>query len=63
MWEAARAAPRGKFLAMQVFLKKKRKISNNLAYHLKELEEQTKRKISRRNQPRPEKINRLEKNH
>ena len=48
---AARAVLRGKFIAIQAFLKKQcRKISNNLTYHLKELEreEQTKPKVSRR---------------
>ena len=50
LWEAPKAVLRGKFIAMHDFLKKTRKISDNLTYHLKELvkEEQTKPKVSRR---------------
>ena len=46
-----KAVLRGKFVAIQAFLKKEEKSQiNNLAYHLKELEkgEQTKPKVSRR---------------
>ena len=45
---AARAVLRGKFIAIQAFLKKQEKTQiNNLTYHLKELEkEQTKPKAS-----------------
>ena len=48
-WDAAKAVLRGEFIKIQVFLKKtnKQTNSNNLTYHLKELEkeEQTKPKI------------------
>ena len=51
-WDAAKAVLRGEFIKIQVFLKKtnKQTNSNNLTYHLKELEkeEQTKPKIIRR---------------
>ena len=50
LWDAAKAVLRGKFTAIQSYLKKK-EISqiNNLTLHLKELEkeEQTKPKVSR----------------
>ena len=49
--DAAKAVLRGKFIAIQAFLKKQEKSQiNNLTYHLKELEneEQTKSKVSRR---------------
>ena len=41
---------RGKFIAIQIYLRKTRKISNNLTLHLKNLEkeEEKKLKISRR---------------
>ena len=47
---SCKAGLRGKFIAIQAFLKKKEKSQNkNLTYHLKELEkEQTKPKVSRR---------------
>ena len=51
LWDAARAVLRGKFIAIQAYLKKQEKSQiNNLTFHLKELEkeEQTKPKISRR---------------
>ena len=50
LWDAAKAVLRGKFRAIQAFLKKTRKISNNLTYHLKKSEkgEQTKPKVSRK---------------
>ena len=48
--DAAKAILRGKFIAIQSYLKKKRKISNNITLHSKPLEkeEQTKPKVSRR---------------
>ena len=51
LWEAAKAVLRGKFIAIQAYLKKQEKSQiNNLTLHLKELEkeEQTKPKVSRR---------------
>ena len=45
LWDAAKAVLRGKFIAIQVYLKKQVKSQiNNLTLHLKELEkeEQTK---------------------
>ena len=51
LWEAAKAVLRGKFTAIQAYLKKQEKSQiNNLTLHLKELEkeEQTKPKVSRR---------------
>ena len=51
VWEAAKAVLRGKFTAIQAYLKKQEKSQiNNLTLHLKELEkeEQTKPKVSRR---------------
>ena len=51
VWDAARAVLRGKFIAIQSYLKKQEKSHiNNLTLHLKELEkeEQTKPKVSRR---------------
>ena len=49
LWDAAKAILRGKFIAIQSYLKKQ-EISNNLTLHLKQLEkeEQTKPKVSRR---------------
>ena len=50
LWDAAKAVLRGKFIAIQAYLKKKEKSQiNNLTLHLKELEkeEQTKPKVSR----------------
>ena len=51
LWDAAKAPLRGKFIAIQAYLKKKEKSQiNNLTLQLKELEkeEQTKPKVSRR---------------
>ena len=51
LWDAAKAVLRGKFIAIQAYLKKQEKSQvNNLTLHLKELEkeEQTKSKVSRR---------------
>ena len=51
LWDAAKAVLRGKFIAIQAYLKKQEKTQvNNLTLHLKELEkeEQTKPKVSRR---------------
>ena len=51
LWDAAKAVLRGKFIAIQVYLKKQEKSQvNNLTLHLKELEkeEQTEPKVSRR---------------
>ena len=52
IWESAKALLRGKFITITVILIKRRLISNNLTYNLKELEKekQTKPKISRRNE-------------
>ena len=39
LWDAAKATPRGKFIAIQAYLKKQEKSQiNNLPLHLKELE-------------------------
>ena len=51
LWDAAKAFLRGKFIAIQAYLKKQEKSQiNNLTLHLKKLEkeEQTKPKVSRR---------------
>ena len=51
LWDAAKAVLRGKFIAIQSYLKKQEKSQiHNLTLHLKELEkeEQTKPKVSRR---------------
>ena len=51
LWDAAKAVLRGKFIAIQIYLKKQEKSQiNNLTLHLKELEkeEHTKPKVSRR---------------
>ena len=50
LWDATKAVLRGKFIAIQAYLKKQEKSQvNNLTLHLKELEkeEQTKPKVSR----------------
>ena len=55
LWDAAKAVLRGKFIAIQAFLKKQEKSQvNNLTLHLKKLEkeEQTKPVGQRRNQRR-----------
>ena len=51
LWDAAKAVLRGKFIAIQAYLKKQQTSKiNNLTLHLKELEkeEQTKPKVNRR---------------
>ena len=50
LWDAAKAVLRGKFIAIQAFLKKEEKSQiDNLTHHLNELEEeQTKPKVNRR---------------
>ena len=51
LWDAAKAVLRGRFIAIQAYLKKQEKSQiNNPTLHLKELEkeEQTKPKVSRR---------------
>ena len=51
LWDAGKAVLRGKFIAIQAYLKKQEKSPiNNLTLHLKELEkeEQTKPEVSRR---------------
>ena len=51
LWDAAKAVRRGRFIAIQAYLKKQEKSQiNNLTLHLKkvEKEEQTKPKVSRR---------------
>ena len=50
LWDAAKAVLRGKFIAIQSYLKKQEKSQvNNLTLHLKQLEEeQRKPKVSRR---------------
>ena len=51
LWDAAKAVLRGKFIAIQAYVKKQEKSQiNNLTVHLKQLEkeEQTKPKVSRR---------------
>ena len=51
LWDAAKAVLRGKFIAIQSYIKKQEKAQiNNLTWHQKQLEkeEQTKPKISRR---------------
>ena len=50
LWDAAKAVLRGKFIAIQAYLKKQETSQiNNLTLHQKELEkeEQTKPKVSR----------------
>ena len=50
IWDAAEAVLRGKFIAIWAYLKKQEKSQNNLTLWLKQLEkeEQTKSKVSRR---------------
>ena len=65
LWEAAKAVLRGKFIAIQAFLKKEEKSQiSNLTHHLNELEkeEQTKPKVSRRKEiiKIKEEINKIE---
>ena len=41
LWDAAKAVPRGKFIAIQAYLKKQEKSQiNNLTLHLEELEKE-----------------------
>ena len=52
LWDAAKAVLRGKFIAIQAYLRKQEKAQrNNLPLHLKELEreQQTRPKVRRRN--------------
>ena len=39
-WDTAKAVLRGRFIAIQAYLKKQEKKSNNLALHLKQLEKE-----------------------
>ena len=51
LWDAAKAVLRGKFIAIQSYLKKQEKSQiNNLTLHLKEVEkeEQTEPEVSRK---------------
>ena len=51
LWDAAKAILRGKFIAIQIYLRKQEKAQiNKLTLHLKQLEreEQTRPKVSRR---------------
>ena len=49
LWDEAKEVLRGKFIAMQSYLKKQEKFQiNNLTLHLKQLEEQKNPKVSRR---------------
>ena len=53
LWDAAKAVLRGKFIAIQSYLKKQEKSQiNSLTLYLKQLdkEEQRKPKVSRRNE-------------
>ena len=52
LWGIAKAALKGKFIAIQSHLREQEKISNNLTLHLKQLEKEDKRKpkVSRRKQ-------------
>ena len=65
LWDAAKAVLRGKFVAIQAFLKKDEKSQiDNLTHHLNELEkeEQEKPKVSRRKEiiKIKEEINKIE---
>ena len=65
LWDAAKAVVRGKFIAVQAFLKKEEKSQiDDLTHHLNELEEeeQTKPKVSRRKEiiKIKEEINKIE---
>ena len=53
LWDAAKAVQRGKFIAIQSYLRKQEKSQiNNLSLHLKQLEKEEDRnpKVSRREQ-------------
>ena len=65
LWDAAKAVPRGKFIAIQAFLKKEERSQiDPLTHHLNELEkeEQKRPKISRRKEiiKIKEEINKIE---
>ena len=45
LWDVAKAVLRGKLIMIQAFFKNEKSQINNLTYHLKELEEQTKPKV------------------
>ena len=64
LWDAAKAVLRGKFIAIQAFLKKEEKSQiDNLTHHLNELEkEQAKPKVIRRKEiiKNREEINKIE---
>ena len=50
LWDTARAIPRGKFIAIQAYLKKIEKIQiNNITLHVQELEEQKANKAQSEN--------------
>ena len=60
LWDAAKTVLRGKFIAIQSYLKKQGTSQiNNLTLHLKELEkeEQTKPKVSRRKEIKDQRRN------
>ena len=40
LWDAAKAVLRGKFIAIEAYLKKQKSQINNLTLHLKELEKE-----------------------
>ena len=40
LWDTVKAVLRGKFIALQAYLKKQEKKSNNLTLHLKQLEKE-----------------------
>ena len=46
LWDTAKAFLRGKFIVTQAYLRKKKK--NNLALHLKELEKEEQKNLSKR---------------
>ena len=50
LWETVKAVLRGRFIAIQAYLKKQEKKSNNLALHLKQLEKEEMKnpRVSRR---------------
>ena len=60
LWDAVKAVLRGKFIAIQAYLKKQEKSQiNNITLYLKELEkeEQTKPKVSRSKENKDQSIN------
>ena len=49
LWDAVKAVLKWKFITIQVYLKKQEQYQiNNLTLHLKQLEKEPKKKISRR---------------